>query len=103
MKRTNIMLTDEQHKKLKSYARKEGKTLGELVRDALDTTYKKKDALEQRKSVALNAYREGFISLGKLSEILGIDIITARYYLKERNIPLNLQYPSEIVQDAVNA
>ena len=26
MKRTNIMLTDEQHRQLKSYARKEGST-----------------------------------------------------------------------------
>ena len=58
MKRTNIMLDDDQHKKLKRYARKQGRTLGGLVRDALDEVYEKKDELEQRRQVALSAYRE---------------------------------------------
>jgi len=55
VKRTNIMLDNEQHRKLKSYAKKEGATLGRLVRDALNVVYEKKDALEKRKQVALNA------------------------------------------------
>ena len=103
MKRTNIIFTDEQHGKLKSYSKKEGRTLGELVRDAVDTSYMKKDALEHRRTVALEAYKEGFISLGKLSEILGIDPVSARLYLKELGIPINVQEPSEISQDAMNA
>lgn len=103
MKRTNIMLNDDQHKKLKLYARKEGRTLGELVRDALDTAYMKKDVLEERKQVAMNAYREGFISLGKLSEVLGIDPVSARNYLKEHGIPVRVQELKEIPQDATNA
>lgn len=102
MKRTNIMLTDEQHRKLKSYARKEGSTLGGLVREALDVTYKK-DALEHRRSVALEAYKEGLISLGKLSEVLGVDVVNARLYLKKHGIRIMLQKQSEILQDAVNA
>ena len=52
------------------------------MRDAIDIVYQKKDELNQRKSVAINAYRQGFISLGKLSEILGIDTVSARLYLK---------------------
>ncbi len=103
MKRTNIILTDEQHKKLKSCARKEGKTLGGLVRDALDATYKKKDALEHRKSIAIEAYKEGLISLGKFSEILGVDTVSTRLYLKQHKIPVKVQEPYEIEQDAVNA
>jgi predicted HTH domain antitoxin len=90
MKRTNIMLTDEQHRKLKSYARKEGSTLGGLVREALDATYKR-DSLEYRKSVALEAYKEGLISLGKLSEVLGVDVVSARLYLKKHGIRIMLQ------------
>jgi len=85
------MLNDEQHKKLKLYAQKEGRTLGELVRDALDTAYMKKDALEQRKQVAIDAYREGFISLGKLAEVLGIDPVSTRNYLIEHGIPIRGQ------------
>ncbi|MFZ5998086.1 MAG: UPF0175 family protein [Nitrospirota bacterium] len=103
MKRTNIMLTDEQHKKLKSYAKREGRTLGELVREALDVTYKKRDEIEHRKAVALDAYKEGLISIGKLAEILGVDVVTARLYLKEKGIPVNVQNASEAAQDAANA
>ena len=97
------MLADSQHVILKNYARKEGKTLGELVRDAIDTVYQKKDSLEQRRNVAFNAYREGFISLGKLSEILGIDTVTARLYLKQKHVPIRTQDADEIKKDAMNA
>jgi predicted HTH domain antitoxin len=103
MKRTNIMLKDDQLKKMKLYAKKEGKTLGGLVRDALDTVYEKKDALEKRRNVALSAYQEGFISLGKLAEVLGLDPISARDYLIERGIPIRTQEGDDLARDAENA
>ena len=56
----------------------------------MDTAYEKKDSIEHRKHIALEAYKEGFISLGKLAETLGVDIVSARSYLKERNIPLSM-------------
>lgn len=103
MKRTNIMLTDDQHKILKVYSKREGRTLGELVREALDIAYKKKDRVEQRRRVAIEAYKEGFISIGKLSEISGIDIVSLRLYLKEEGIQPQMQDIEEIAEDAVNA
>jgi len=103
MKRTNILLTEEQHKKLKKYAKKEGKTLGKMVRDAVDQTYKKKDSLEKRKQVAINAYKEGFISLGKLAEVMGLDPVSARLYLKEQRTTLQQQDLEDISQDVDNA
>ncbi len=103
MKRTNIMLTDDQHKVLKVYAKREGRTLGELVREALDTAYKKKNRIEHRRLAAMEAYKEGFISIGKLSEILGIDIVSLRLYLKEEGISLQTQDIEEIAEDVVNA
>jgi predicted HTH domain antitoxin len=103
MKRTNIMLSEEQHKKLKRYAKREGRTLGGLVRDALDVAYKKKDALEQRRQIAISAYNEGFISLGKLAEVLGLDPVSARNYLKEQGIPIQSQNLKESAQDSKNA
>jgi predicted HTH domain antitoxin len=103
MKRTNIMLTDEQHSKLKIFARKKGATLGELVRNALDDAYKGKDSLDRRKTIAIKAYSEGFISIGKLSEVLGVDLITARLYLKDKNISIKGQESQEIKRDAMNA
>jgi len=96
------MLTEEQHKRLKSYANKSGGTLGGLIREALNVTYSR-DVLEHRKSVALEAYKEGLISLGKLSEILGMDIVSTRLYLKKQGIRILMQNPSDVVRDAVNA
>jgi len=103
MKRTNIMLDDKQHSRLKLYAKKEGTTLGGLVRDAIDIAYKKKDALEQRRQVALAAYQEGFISLGKLAEVLGLDPVSARNYLMQRGVRLQQQTLDELARDAENA
>jgi len=103
MKRTNIMLSDDQHKKLKRYARREGRTLGGLVRDALDVVYKKKDKLEHRRQVALSAYSEGFISLGKLAEVLGLDPVSTRNYVKEQGILIQSQDLKSLTQDTENA
>jgi len=103
MKRTNILLEDEQHEKLKIYAKKEGRTLGGLVRDAIDAVYKKKDPLEERQQVALSAFREGFISLGKLAEVLGLDPVSTRSYLKEKGIHIPSQDQKELTQDVENA
>lgn len=103
MKRTNIMLDDEQHSSLKALARKEKRTIGGLVREAIDAAYGAKDKLEQRKATALNAYREGLISLGKLAEVLGLDPMSARLCLQERKIPLLIQDVEGIRRDAANA
>ncbi len=103
MKRTNIMLSDDQHKKLKRYAKREGRTLGGLVREALDVVYKKKDRLEQRRQVAISAYSEGFISLGKVAEVLGLDPVSTRNYLKEHGIAVQSQNHKDLAQDSENA
>ena len=103
MKRTNIMLGDEQHQALKSYAKKENRTIGKLVREAIDTVYGNKDSLEQRRDVSLKAYQEGLISLGKLAEVLGIDPAAARLYLRDRGIPLRVQDSADLPRDAANA
>lgn len=97
------MLSDDQHKKLKRYAQREGRTLGGLVRDALDVVYKKKDRLEHRRQVAISAYSEGFISLGKLAEVLGLDPVSTRNYLKEKGIPIQPQNIQGLTQDIENA
>lgn len=103
MKRTNIMLDDDQHRSLKAYAQKEKRTLGGLVREAIDTTYGKKDSLDLRRDVALKAYQEGLISLGKLAEVLGLDPLSARLYLQERKISLRVQDLEDIRRDAAHA
>ena len=103
MKRTNIMLGEDQHRKLKAYARQDGRTIGRLVREAVDGTYGQKDPLNVRKNVALQAYQEGLISLGKLAEVLGVDPLAVRDYLKGLGIPLLGQDLQELSRDAANA
>jgi predicted HTH domain antitoxin len=103
MKRTNVLLAEDQHKAVKAYAKREGKTLGRMVREALDVAYKKKDPLERRRETAVAAYREGFISLGKLAEVLGMDPVSARSYLRKAGVPLLVQGVDEIKRDAKNA
>jgi predicted HTH domain antitoxin len=103
VKRTNVLLTESQHKAVKSYAKKEGKTLGRMVREALDVAYRKKDPFERRQETAVAAYKEGFISLGKLAEVLGLDPVRARDYLKEAGVRLLVQDADEIERDAGHA
>ena len=103
MKRTNIILEDEQHKKLKLCAKEKGRTLGGLVRDAIDVVYKKKEPLEERRQVALNAYQEGLISIGKLAEVLGLDPLSIRNYLSEKGINIPTLDQKELTQDIENA
>ena len=99
MKRTNVLLTEGQHKAVKAYAKREGKTLGRMVREALDAAYREKDPLEGRRETALAAYREGFISLGKLAEVLGLDPVSARAYLKQAGVPVRSQDAADIAID----
>ena len=102
MIRTNVMLTPRQHAHLKQQARNSHRTLGELVRDAVDSAFPL-DGVERRRHVALAAYQEGFISLGKLAEALGLDSISTRNYLQEHGINLMVQEAAEVLADAANA
>jgi predicted HTH domain antitoxin len=103
MKRTNVLLTEDQHKAVKAYAEREGKTLGRMVREALDAAYRKKDPLVRRRETALAAYREGLISLGKLAEVMGLDPVSARAYLKEMGVPVRVQDVRDVESDAGHA
>ncbi len=103
MKRTNVLLTEGQHKAVKAYAKREGKTLGRMVREALDAAYRDKDPLERRRETALAAYREGFISLGKLAEVLGLDPVSTRVYLKQTGVSVQSQDAADIASDAGHA
>jgi len=97
------MFDERQHKLLKAYARQQGRTLGHLVREAVDRSYQKSDVLEERREIAVRAYQEGLISLGKVAEVLGVDPISARRYLKVRGIKLQTQDLGDISRDEMNA
>lgn len=58
---------------------------------------------QHQRKAALDSYREGLISLGKVAEILGLDPVSARRYLKKHGIPIQSQDLPEIRKDADNA
>ncbi len=56
-----------------------------------------------RRKAALDSYRQGLISLGKVAEILGLDPISARFYLEKQGIPVRGLDITEIQKDADNS
>ncbi len=48
-------------------------------------------SLEQsaRESLLIEAYRRGFVSVGRLAEMLGMGVIEADRWLAERHVPIN--------------
>ena len=75
---------------LKQVAGRRRVTVGELVRQAVQTCYQTEWlGLSAAQRQALEAYRGGFISLGKLAETMGLTPLKAREWLNERGIAQN--------------
>lgn len=65
-------------------------TVGELVRQAVQTCYQTEWlGLTATQRQALEAYRGGYVSIGKLAETLGLTPLKAREWLNERGIAQN--------------
>jgi len=80
-------------KALKGLARKRRKTMGELVRQAINEKYQAEFVgLTQQQNNALAAYRGGYISIGKLAEEMGMHVLDIRVWLNEHGIPQNTDY-----------
>jgi len=54
-------------------------------------------------ALALEAYKEGLLSLGRLAEVLGMDPVSTRDYLLEKGIHLRSQDYEDILKDIANA
>lgn len=86
---------------LKAVSRTRKRTMGDLVRTAVVACYQTEFlGLTQSQADALSAYRGGYISLGKLAEVMGLSSLKARLWLAEHSIVQNNAYH---VQDAANA
>jgi hypothetical protein len=67
---------------LKRLARSRGQTVGEMVRQAISSCYQPDLAgLGNRQRQAVEAYRGGFISLGRLAEALGLSLASTQTWL----------------------
>jgi len=89
----HIKISRDTVKKLRKLAEHRKQTMGELVRQAVSSCYQLDfmDMPENHKE-AVAAYKGGFISIGKLAEIMGMHALDIRTWLRERNIPQNSGY-----------
>lgn len=85
---------------LKKLAESRNTSRGQLVRDALASCYQPETSnLPKRQEQALSAYQGGYISIGKLSEVMGMNILEIRTWLNEHQIRQN---NSCLEEDALN-
>lgn len=86
---------------LKELAKEREQTMGELVRQALDSCYQLDLLnLSEEQKQALSAYKGGFISIGKLAELMGHHVLQMRSWLKEHGISQNVSLQDMDVKNA---
>jgi hypothetical protein len=86
---------------LKLLSKKRSMPVGELVRRAVSRCYQF-DTMElaERQRLALAAFQGGYISIGKLSEEMGLTVIETRRWLDEHDIPQNSAFCENDVKNA---
>ena len=86
---------------LKQLSKIRGTTVSELIRQALVVCYQLDMlGLSDRQKQSLEAYRGGFISLGKLSELMGRSAVEMRQWLKEHQIAQNNTFTEDDTEHA---
>ena len=88
-------------KGLKTLARCRKQTVGELVRRAIGICYQTDLlGLNESQRQALEAYRGGYVSIGKLAEVMGLSHLDMRRWLNEHDVQQNSCFGQD---DVVNA
>ena len=97
----HVKLDSETDAKLKKLAYEQGKSKGQLVREAISACYQTElDSLPIKQQHALSAYQGGYISIGKLAREMGMHVLEVRHWLADRN---SAQHTSLGDEDAANA
>jgi predicted DNA-binding protein len=83
----HVKLDSETDGKLKKLAYDQGKSKGQLVREAISACYQTSlEDLPLRQQQALYAYQGDYISLGKLARVMGMHALELRGWLKAHGI-----------------
>lgn len=97
----HIKVTPELAEGLKKLSQKRATSVGELVRQAVLSCYQiDLLALSEKQRRAIEAYQGGYVSLGKLSEEMGLSVWETRKWLQEHDIFLNTAFLEEDVTNA---
>jgi len=97
----NVKLSPETVRSLEQLARTRGQSVDELVQAALVNCYQT-DLLQlpQSQRRAVEGYLEGYLSIGKLAEKMGMHVLELRHWLAEHGLAQNSRFAEE---DAANA
>jgi len=88
-------------KGLKELSRKRETSVGELVRQAVVSCYQLELLeLNEKQRRAVEAFQGGYISLGKLAEEMGMNLLNIRKWLREHDIPQNNSFLEDDVRNA---
>ena len=97
----HIKVTPELAKGLKMLSRKRETSVGELVRQAVNSCYQLDLLnLSEQQRRAVEAFKGGYISLGKLSEEMGMRVWNTRRWLEEHGIAQNNSFLNEDLKNA---
>ena len=96
----HIKVKPELAKGLKALARKRDTSVGELIRQAVLSCYQiDLINLNEKQRRAVAAFQGGYISLGKLAEEMGMNILNTRKWLEEHDIPQNNSFLEDDVKN----
>ena len=88
-------------KGLKSLSKKRETSVGELVRQAVVSCYQLDLLnLNEKHRRALEAFKGNYISLGKLAEEMGMNVLNVRRWLEEHDIPQNNSFLEDDLKNA---
>ncbi len=97
----HIKVRPEIANELKSLSQKREISVGELVRQALLSCYQLDlRSLGKKQRRALDAFQGGYISLGKLTEEMGMNVWETRQWLHEHGISPNHSFYKDDVENA---
>jgi len=97
----HIKVKPEIAKGLKLLSKKRETSVGELIRQAVSSCYQLELLdLNQAQKQAIAAFQGGYISLGKLAEEMGMNILDIRIWLEEHNILQNNSFQESDIENA---
>jgi predicted HTH domain antitoxin len=97
----HVKLDSDTDGKLRKLAYDQGKSKGQLVREAIAACYQTTlDDLPLRQRQAVTAYQGGYISLGRLARAMGMHVLELRSWLRQHGIAERHAFAETDVENA---
>ena len=97
----HIKLNPEKDKYLSKLAKKRQTSKGQLIREAITACYQASlEDLPLHQRQAVTAYQGGFISIGRLAQVMGMHVLQLRKWMQEHGISQNTGFTEQDVENA---